>query len=427
MSQHLTITPEQPQEQKPRKRRTGLRVMVLLVLVAAAAALNYVDLGFLFNVPKNTAEVEIPETRPAPAEQPALPDYTAGAPQTSQPQTTLPESQADGAAAQANATRQSNATDAGAISNQAHNATKPAQNVVAGREATTVDVGGGRTAEVGAVIAPVKSDPTVTPRFITDLAEFLVAGYYPKGTHPAAGNGGISNISLKSLNMRYGGGLVGLNKPVDDPVERRRFVLQYVMMPSMIRALYALYADTFISTMAAEGAKLRRTPQDGQPRGLSPREQAEMFGIYSADVRTLSAIVRACAADREISKHVRAYWDAERATLDADLAFQNAQEARELTSTDGAGNVTQAKDAADKAGLAYRNAVIKRENARSALISVLRGHPGVRGLGDDQMLYAVAWVERRLNEMPNALNALGAICYILDNLAGRMEALSQAP
>ena len=86
-----------------------------------------------------------------------------------------------------------------------------------------------------------------------------------------------------------------------------------------------------------------------------------------------------------------------------------------------------AKTAADKAGTAYRDAVIKREAARSALISTLRGHPGVRGLGDDQMLYAVAWVQRRLQDIPNALNALDAMSGVLDNMAGRMEALAAAP
>ena len=70
--------------------------------------------------------------------------------------------------------------------------------------------------------------------------------------------------------------------------------------------------------------------------------------------------------------------------------------------------------------------MIQRENARSALISVLRGHPGVRGLGDDQMLYAVAWVQRRLQDTPNALGALGAISGMLDNLAGRLAALGNA-
>ena len=282
-------------------------------------------------------------------------------------------------------------------------------------------------AEVGAVIPPLKADSTVTPRFVSDLAEFLVNAYYPKGTHPAAANSGISTLALKSMNLRYGGALVGLNKPVDDPAERRKFVLRYVMMPSMIRALYSLYVDAFLSHMVREAGELERTPQGGEARKISPREQAEMFNIYATHTRTLAAIFRACAADREIERHMLVYWDAEKATQDADMAFQEAQEARELAQSGGAGDPAEARAGADKAGTSYRDAVIKRENARSALISVLRGHPGVRGLGDDQMLYAVAWIERRLREIPNALNALDAISNMLDNLAARMEALSSTP
>ncbi len=443
MANALNHTAEQPQDHKPRKRKTGLRVIVLLILVGMAAALNYVDLDFLFNVPKNTAEVEIPQSDDKTSSQTPEPsrEQSAGAPPAlTPPQTALPESPGSGLAG-ANATRQANATTAtsgaAAPESAARNATQGPprsgetpppleQTDKPGRAPTTVDVGGGRTAEVGAVIAPVKADATVTPRFVTDLAEFLVAGYYPKGTHPAAVNNGITALSLKSLNLRYGGALVGLNKPVDDPAQRRGFVLRYVMMPSMIRALYSLYADAFVSTMLAEAGKLERAPQGGSPRKISPRERAEMFGIYTANIRTLSAIVKACAADREIGKYMRAYWDAEEATLAADLEFQNTQEARERIQADSLPGLAAAKDAADKAGLAFRDAVIKRESARSALISVLRGHPGVRGLGDDQMLYAVAWVERRLREIPNALSALDAMSNMLDNMAGRMEALSSA-
>lgn len=429
MVDELNLTPEQPQSPKPRKRRTGLRIIVLLVLVAVAATLSYVDLGFLFRTPKNTAEVEIPKADTG--TQAPMPGQTGGqnampAPDGGQTQSSLAENPEGGLAASDSATRLANATIA---PNAMQNATQTAGQTLGGtqgRAPTTVEVGGGRTAEVGAVIPPVKSDATVTPRFITDLAESLVDAYYPKGTHPAAGNTGISILGLKSLNLRYGGALVGLNRPVDDPAERRKFVLRYVMMPSMIRALYSLYGDAFINTMLAEAAQLERTPQGGSPRKISAREQAEMFGIYAAHTRTLSAIFRACAADREISKHMQAYWDAEKATQDADLAFQTAQEARERSRADASIDFGAAKAETDKTGSAYRSAVIRRENARSALISVLRGHPGVRGLGDDQMLYAVAWVQRRLQDIPNALNSLDAAGNMLDNLAGRMEALSSA-
>ena len=138
------------------------------------------------------------------------------------------------AAAPANATTPADSQSeepgqAGPVATQ--NATQAASGAEAGQPGqqtipggSRVDLGGGRMAEVGAVIPPIKADSTVTPRFVSDLAEFLVNAYYPKGTHPAAGASGISTLGLKSLNLRYGGALVGLNKPVDDLAERRRFV-----------------------------------------------------------------------------------------------------------------------------------------------------------------------------------------------------------
>lgn len=440
MADKLNLTPDKQPDPAARKRRTGLRIVVLLVLVGAVAALNYADLGFLFRTPKNTAEVEIPRTA-----------TNAETPDSSQPTQTGQTDQTGTADwpggifsqragnATAEASAPANATAPADSQSEepvqagpavAQNATQAASGAEAGQPGqqtipggSRVDLGGGRMAEVGAVIPPLKADSTVTPRFVSDLAEFLVNAYYPKGTHPSATASGISILGLKSLNLRYGGALVGLNKPVDDPVERRKFVLRYVMMPSMIRALYSLYADAFLNHMVRAAGELERTPQGGEPRKISPREQAEMFSIYAAHTRTLAAIFRACAADREIGRHMLAYWDAEKATLDADMAFQEAQEARELAQAGGSGDPSDARADADKAGAAYRDAVIKRENARSALISVLRGHPGVRGLGDDQMLYAVAWAQRRLQDTPNALNAMDAIGGMLDNLAGRMAAL----
>ena len=424
-------------EAQKRPRRTGLRVIILLVLVGMAAALNFVDFGMLFRVPKNTAQVEIPATekqaeRPAPQSQPPQRAAESG----QQPPQATPEKSGG---AFSNATSGPAETNANATSAQndlahsgARNATQgppagadlAAQADINGIPGNKVDLGGGRSAEVGAIIPPVKADEVVTPRFITDLAAFLVNSYYPKGTHPAAVNSGISTLGLKSLNLRYGGALLGLNKPVDDPAERRKFVLRYVLMPSMVRALYSLYADTFINAMQFEAKNLERAPTGGVPRQLSPREQAEMFSIYAANARTLAAILQACTADREISKHMNAYWKAEKATADADLAFQNAQEKRNSAQGKDPANFSGAKAEADSAGAAYRDAIIKRENARSALISVMRGHPGVRGLGDEQMFYAVAWVERRLHDNPNVINAIDATSGLLDSLAGRMESLA---
>ncbi len=439
MADKSTLTTETTPARPPRKPRTGLRVLILLVLVGAVAALNYANLDFLFHMPTNTAEVEIPQ--PEASAEKAVPDQAenSGGKREISPQN-LNNATAEGALsgqtiAMTNATTPA-AIEGGQSRQTQHvtgkNATTPAPEAAPGqtdgqaRSGSLVDLGDGRTAEVGAVIPPLTADSTVTPRFINDLAEFLVNAYYPKGTHPAATNSGISTLGLKALNLRYGGALVGLNKPVDDPAQRRKFVLRYVMMPSMIRALYSLYIDTFISNLTRKAGELERTPRDGAPRKISPREQAEMFSIYAAHTRTLAAIFRACAADREISRHMRAYWDAENATLDADLAFQEAQEAHELARSGGAGDPAAAKAKSDSAGSAYRDAVIKRENARSSLISTLRGHPGVRGLGDDQMLYAVAWVQRRLQDTPNALNALDAISSMLDNLAGRLASLGSA-
>ncbi len=450
MNDKLNLDSPEFDEKTRRKRRTGLRVIVLSILVALVALANYLDLDALFKTPDNVAQVQIPEQTGQTA-----PDTGATQPSGSGQ---LPDSgqysppQDGGAAGQpaVNATRAANATsgagegglaETGDGELPAANGTSPASaNATAGEtpppdvqshdaqshdaqphEPTVVDLGNGRSAEVGAVIPLLRADSTVTPRFITDLAAYLVNGYYPKGTHPAAANRGVTTISLQALNLRYGGALVGLNQPLDDAAEHRRYVLRYVLMPSMINALYNLYADSFENSLALQAAELERTRANGETSKLSKAEQAELFSIYANGARTLAAVLHACAADREISRQMQAYWRAEKAAMNCDEAFRNAIQAQELARETGQ-DLGAAKTAAEQAGNAYRNAIMAREQARSDLVTILRGHPGVRGLGDDQMLFAVSWVERRLFEIPNSLDAITALGNIMDNMAARLEA-----
>ena len=118
MVEKLNLTPDKQADPAARRRRTGLRVIVLLVLVGAVASLNYVDLGFLFRTPKNTAEVEIPRTDSG-VEKPAsgLPGQTEAtggvveAPPQAASNATSGASASSGQAASTNATTASGITD----------------------------------------------------------------------------------------------------------------------------------------------------------------------------------------------------------------------------------------------------------------------------------------------------------------------------
>lgn len=244
--------------------------------------------------------------------------------------------------------------------------------------------------------SPKGQDSVVRLRFVQELARFLAENYWPAETHPQARGRCISTAGVKLANTIFGGQLLGFNANPDRLSRERGRVLNYFFMPSMIRALYGLYAERFIKALDQEALAQRRGPEQ---RPLSMKERAEMYALYGAMARAVAGAVRACASEPEMRALVAAYVEAE---------AQAEQAARHFF----AAGPRSGSDKAASAKL-YQAAVKQRERRKGALLAALRrGGREVRTLNADALTHIALWLHRR----DNAKAAL-ALAEVIDQCA----------
>ena len=274
----------------------------------------------------------------------------------------------------------------------------------------------GQQVQVGGIAPPLHEDSVVSNGFIADLASFLVNSYYPPGTHSnASGGKGYASTSLLGLNVRYGTDLNDFFK------RDRAETLKYVLAPSMLEALYRLYANRFLATMqqiASEDTRLFK----GGSRKMTESEQRMMFSYYSAAASGVAAVFEACASSPSIVRHLDAYYAASLEAYNKNKEYIEASIANDQAEP---GQAADAKVVLAGAKTVYEQSVIERENARNELLRNLKRYPGVRALDDSNILYTAAWINRRLADKSADADNLAAVSRILTSLAERMRELGK--
>lgn len=254
-----------------------------------------------------------------------------------------------------------------------------------------------------------RGDYVLGPAFVDDLACFLADNYWPEGSHPMARGRGLSTASVKLANMRYGARLEGFAVNQGDPVRARHQVLSYAYMPSMLRALYVLYADLFFSNL--ENRALDRA---SGPQGIyfTNAQMADFFSGYAGMARSLGACAGAFRDNPGIRTQAASYAQAHDAA--------SAAYARFIDSMDGSAEQKHLASAA------YYEAVRRRESGAGQLAAAL-GREGGKGLDADSRVYLALWLLRRGPENTAALSVLQEICLDgarrLDELAGHYKNL----
>ena len=274
----------------------------------------------------------------------------------------------------------------------------------------------GQQVKVGGIAPPLHEDSVVSNGFIADLASFLVNSYYPPGTHAnASGGKGYTSASLLGLNVRYGTELGEFFK------RDRAETLKYVLAPSMLEALYRLYANRFLATMqqiASEDTRLFK----GGSRKMTESEQRMMFSYYSTAASGVAAVFEACASSPSIVRHLDAYYAASLEAYNKNKEYIEASIANDQAEP---GQAADAKVVLAGAKTVYEQSVIERENARNELLRNLKRYPGVRALDDSNILYTAAWINRRLADKSADADNLAAVSRILTSLAERMRELGK--
>ena len=316
-----------------------------------------------------------------------------------------------------NATLPADASNEGI--NNVDNATlsEPFMESANGIDGIEVKTESGQAARVGGVAPPLHEDVVVSRRFVDDLAKSLVSAYYPasvnvnKQTNPGAG--GYSNLSLRALNVNYGAETHGFFK------KGRLETLRYIMAPSMLEALYRMYIDDFMAAMEL-AANTNEKDLNGKLRVLSKPEQREMYAYYARQATGLAAVFEATAASPAIAQKLDAYYAAAVEATQNNNAFMQATQAKQ----ENPGSA-QANGVYNQAAKAYQSSVQKREQARGTLLTALQRYPGVRNLDDANIIYAAAWINRRLSDGSGENASISTAARIFKNLASRFQLASK--
>lgn len=262
------------------------------------------------------------------------------------------------------------------------------------------------------VASKVKEDSVVRLLFVEDLAQWLAARYQPG----RAGDG--LNWNLQSLNLRYGAQLRGFNHGGEDAVSGRAALLRYAFNSPMLTALYDLYADRFVEALAHAASE----PRQGKPP-LTPEQTDDMFRAYARRFATLSGVVRGIASLKDFSARM-----AEAAQLSRRVGAVHGQmteavfaldEAREARSKN---RMEAAQSRIDGFAAQYQRAVSERDAARRNFLNAVRqAAPGAREADDDGIMFAAAWMERRLSRDPQSLQTMIVAAGLLEDLSDRLR------
>ena len=272
--------------------------------------------------------------------------------------------------------------------------------------------------DVGRTLSPVQEDGMVLPAFIRDLAQRMAHGYYPAGSHPNAGKYGISVLTLKGLNVRYGLGFYGFNVSSNNPGTARRAIFSYIMSPAMLDGLYGLYADSLVSELSREAGTVERVV-NGRKRPLTSGEKADMFRLYAREARALSATL-AVSCEPKARRQLEAYRKALHASAQANSVYADATMEYEAAKMNGK-NIQAALDKKERAGVAYQQATRNQNAIRNDVLRLARQSGRTSALSDETVLYALFWGQRRFLSNRNALECVQAMARILDSLGARFD------
>ncbi len=248
--------------------------------------------------------------------------------------------------------------------------------------------------------AAPREDERVKPVFVDDLASWIVNRYNP------GQRGGNLGVSVQSLNQRYGGSLTGLATPQGGSAGRAS-ILRYAFTPSMVQAIYDIYADALLRSIAAKAGERRL--DEGQLRNLY-RALGSRCTLLAGGLEGVAAVQDLPGRMSELNRKEEAITAANRASLDARFDLEQAR--------DQGGNVRAAQASVDAAARNLQAAMAAQEEAKRRLAEDIRRN-GAGALGQESILYLAGWVNRRLAENPSALAGVQASARVLRDLASR--------
>jgi len=183
-----------------------------------------------------------------------------------------------------------------------------------------------------------------------------------------------------------------------------------------------MYIDRFMQPMAETAAEPRKNGKT-----LDPDQLADMYRLYAGRLRSLSGAMNGVAALEDLRPRVGHIQEASQKAVAANMKYMEEvfkfDQARE-------GNdqalIAKTRASMEAAADVYHHAAQEHDQLRDALIAAIRNHPGARSIGEDNLLYVALWINRRLQQSPQAREAsLQGAALFLD-LAQRFERAATA-
>lgn len=260
-----------------------------------------------------------------------------------------------------------------------------------------------------------KDDSVVRIAFIDDLARWLRQNYIPTG------RSGVLTSSLREANLRYGVGMRGLAWIGDDLPAGRSAALAHVYTRDMLSSLYSLYIDRFMEAVA----RSLDEPMDG--RTLSPEQKRRFYLAYAGQFRGLSGTLQGIIALPDFTAQMNDLQQGAQRVVAANARYSELVFARDAAQEQGnSGRAAELGMQVAEAGKIYQQAVVSREQSREALAQTIRRKGDAGRLDTDSILYVAAWVERRVRNHPEKMDATRQAAALFLDLAQRFESAGQA-
>lgn len=256
----------------------------------------------------------------------------------------------------------------------------------------------------------VEEDSVVRLLFVEDVAQWMVSRYQPSK------DGGRTGAGVQSANLRYGTTLRGITYRGEDLLAGREALFRYAFTPSMLPALYALYVDRFVESLAQAAAE----PRQGQP--LTAQQTDDMYRAYAERFTTLARVLDNIARVPDLRARMDKLNKSIQKAIDIHAQVAEAvfvlDEAREVGKD---GPIEAAQLRVNGLNAQYRRAIDERTLAQQALVSAIRGTDSARILDEDTVMFVALWIERRLAKQPEAQDSARVAAQLLHDLAKRLQ------
>ena len=254
-----------------------------------------------------------------------------------------------------------------------------------------------------------EEDKYVSLDFLDDLITLALQHYHPAHSSANAGRGALFTLNAKTLNMRYGLSLTGLDYPSQDIHTSRQAILSYVLTPRTLSFLFSLYGEECLArTKEKIDTVLKKYPGKGGQeieKPLSAQQKKEFFLLCSKKMDDVGKIVSRVADVPHFSKKIATYHLLRTELNDAYYTFWGLdQNTTEQVIIDASANT-------------IKKAILVFDQSKKNLISsiVNEAHPVMTS--DTEILYIAQWISRRITNQSISMETIKALGAELQKLA----------